>query len=305
MIPPQGFKNELFPLRHRIIYSFGLSMKTATQNSAFCTLVRHTNDLVTGVPANISTNPHNSGLDVETGPAVVKMSIIDKLTLSIKFNMTEVTGMGEFASSSFGDSLKHIKLLWRPIFFSFPEKLTAADDTGGGTVAAILALTSVDAQEDVVPLTTNKLPTIGNSDLSHPLSSTNIVEVGVDDYNMTTDATMEDHVWDETLFQNAIRRFTNKGALKACVGRTRHVNLTENFPFKNFYISKFVPRAIRRVVDRTFFGIQIHLPLDSDISQTYASSALTAAIPHVGVKLIANYHEWNSDHFQDMAGTPS
>ncbi len=305
MIPPRGFKNELYPLRHRVIYSFGLSIKQATMNTAFCTLVRHTNDIIAGTPASIVVNPHNSNYVEDAGAAVTKMSIIDKLRLSIRFNMTlNCNPRHETAAGVFGgDDVPHLKLLWRPIFFSFPEKLQATDDETGASVATILALTSTDAQEDVVPITTNKLPVIGNSTLSQPLSTVNIVEVGADDYNMTTNATMEDQVWDEDVFQKMLRRGTNKGALKACVGRTRHVNLTRSSPFKNFYIDKFVPRAIRRVVDRTFFGIQVHMPLESDIGQDYLATTPSGSLAHIGCKIIANYHEWNADHFQDMAGT--
>lgn len=301
MIPPRGFKNELYPLRHRILYSFGLSAVTGTQNSAFATLIRHTSDVAVA-PSAIEVNPHNTNYNSETGPAVQKMSIIDKLTLSIKFNMTEGGKTGEILSGIFGDSLGHVKLTWRPVFFSFGEKLDAADDDTGTTVATILGLTKDATFEDVVPLTTNKLNVAGPSELSQPVSTVNIVEV-FGDYNMTTDTTMEDHPWDETLFQDALRRYTNKGALKACVGRTRHVHLSDTVPYKTYFLDKFVPRAVRRVVPYTFMGIQFNCPISSDIEQDFHNSNLTAGTAHVGVKIIANYHEWNADHYQDMSGT--
>ncbi len=170
MIPPKGFANQLYPLRHRLSYSFGLSAATVTQNSAFATLIRHTNDLIANVPKIIVVNPHNTNYVTDLGPAVAKMSIIDKLRLSIRFNLTRNAGVGV-------DEIDHLKCSWRPVFFSFPEKLDAADDDTGTTVAAILGLTKDATFEDVVPLTTNKLPVQGNSDLSQPVSSVNIAEV--------------------------------------------------------------------------------------------------------------------------------
>ncbi len=282
MIPPRGFKAEIYPLRHRVIYSFGLSAVTGTMNSAMATLIMHSTDIDVQ-PVAIVVNPHNANYVEETGPLVQTMSIIDKLNLSIRFNMTSYCNdKRETASGVYsGDGINHIKLLWRPIFFSFPEKLTAADDNTSTTVATILGLTSDDTNKDVVPLTTNKLPVTGSSDLSQPISNVNAVQV-YQDYNMTTNLTMEDHPWDETLFQNAIRRYTNKGALKACVGRTRHVNLSKSRPYKSYYISKFVPRSIRRVVDRTFMAIQVYMPLDSDIGQDYSATPGTASQAHVG-----------------------
>ncbi len=304
MIPPRGFKSELYPLRHRVIYSFGLSAITSSQQTALCTLVRHTNDVIAGTPGSIVVNPHNANYVTDNGPAVAKMSIIDRLSLSIRFNMTEnCLPENETASGVFsGDGITALHFLWRPIFFSFGEKLDATDDDTTTTVSAILALSKDTTFEDIVPLTTGKLPTGGASDFSQPVSTVNIAEV-FGDYNMTTDTTMERHVWDEDLFQEASRRYTNKGALKACVGRTRHVNLTASRPSKNFYISKFVPRAIRRVVPYTFMAIQVHLPLNSEIDQSYLATAGSSSLAHLGCRMICNYHEWNADHYQEMSGT--
>lgn len=306
MIPPRGFKNEIYPLRHRLVYSVGLSGVTGTMNSVFFTLVRMTNDVIANTPRTIRVNPHSDQYVKDAGAAVAKMSIIDKLTLSLKFNLTSrcndkahTSGLSGAEVFS-GDGITHMKIVWRPIFFSFPEKLDAADDDTTTTVAAILALTKDATLEDVVPLTTNKLPTGGISDLSQPLSTINIAEVATTDYNMTTDATMEDHVWDEDLFQEALMRYTNRGALKACVGRTRTIHLTRTRPYHTDYIRKFVPRSIRRVMPYTFMGIQIHVPLSNELGGDYHDTALTPSQPHIGVKCIAQYHEWHADHNQEM-----
>jgi len=297
MFPPPGFKSEVFPLRHRVIYAVGFDAKADTGNTALMTLVRHTNDIITtgaGVPKMIIVNPKNTGYVEDNGPAVCNMSIIDKLNLSLRFNITE-----DFAT----DNLTAIKFLWRPIFFSFPEKLDAADDDTGTTVATILGLTKDATFEDIVPITTNKMNTNGGSEKSQPVSTINIAEV-FGDYNMTTDTTMEDHVWDEDLLQSALRRYTNKGALRSVIGRTRHVTLTPHKPYMNFYIDKFVPRAIRRVQPYTFMAIQVHVPITGDIEQPYHSTALTSSLAHLGCKLICTYHEWNQGHYQDPEGVP-
>ncbi len=313
MIPPQGFKSEIYPLRHRLLYSFGLSATTSTMNSAFCTLIRHTSDVIAGTPGSIVVNPHHTGYVNDAGPAVAKMSIIDKLSMTLRFNMTSLCNNRALTSGTagpnfddgvyIGDGIQHLKLLWRPVFFSFGEKLDAQDDDIGTTVGQVLALTKDATFEDVVPLTTNDLPQQGASKLDHPVSTVNIAEV-FGDYNMLTDMKMEDHVWDEDVFQEAIRRYTIKGAIKSMVGRTRYVNLSKAFPYKSYNIRKFVPRSIRRVMPYTFMGIQIHMPRDTEIGSDYADLALTASQAHVGVKLICNYHEWNADHYQEMSGTP-
>jgi len=308
LIPPAGFVSEVFPLRHRVIYSYGLPIGTGTTNSACATLVRHTNDIIitgAGVPKMIVVNPRNTAFVEDNGPAVCNMSIIDKLSLSLRFNMTEQceptheTAAGVFS----GDGISAIKCMWRPIFFSFGEKLDAADDDTGTTVAAILNLTKDVTFEDIVPITVTKLPVTGPSDKSQPVSTVNIAEV-FGDYNMTTNTTMEGFDWDEDLFQTASRRYTNKGALKACVGRTRHFTLTNARPYMNFFIKKFVPRAIRRVQPYTFMAILTHIATDVAVEQAYMATDASATIPHVGVKIICNYHEWNQGHYQDPEGLP-
>ncbi len=299
MIPPKGFKAELYPLRHRLIFSCGLGIGAETANTVYLPIVMSSEDMDVE-PETIRVNPHNSAYVEDTGPLVRQMSIIDRLKISLRFNMTEnCDALAETAAASFnGDGIKALHFLWRPIFGSFTDKLDAADDDTTNTVAAILGLTHDATQQDVVPITTTKLPVPGASDLSLPISTVNAVQV-VADYNMTTDFTMEEHVFDEDLLHNALRRFTNKGALRSLLGRTRHVTLTQNRPFKNFFIDKFLPRSIRRIMPFSFLGIQVHMPFITDVEQAYHSRTITGT-PHLGVKCLAMYHEWSNEHDQDM-----
>ncbi len=294
MIPPAGFESEKYPLNHRVIYSFGLSAITASMNSACPTLVRHTSDIIAGTPQSIIVNPHNTGYMKDAGAACCKMSIIDNMRTSIKFNLTENFTVDKFQA---------LKFKWRPIHFSFGEKLDAADDDTGTTVATILSLTKDATFEDIVPITAVKLPVVGSSDLPQPVSTVNIAEV-FGDYNMTTDTTMEQHTFDEDVFNEAQLRYTNKGALKSIIGRTRHVTLTANNPYRNYFI-KAVPSAIRRIQPYSFFAIQVQLPLAANISQSYKALAGTGNVAHLGCKIICNYNEWNIDHYQDSSGTPA
>ncbi len=304
MRPPKGFENEKFPLRHRLIYSFGLQMATDAGNTAFMPIVMSSND-VDVLPNTIQVNPHNSAFEEDAGPLCHDMSIVDRMRISLRFNMTHITGIThESAAGVFeGADIPVLKFLWRPMFNVYPEKMDAADDDTGTTVAAILGMTKDATNEDIVALTTNKLPVTGPPELNHPISTVNAVQVK-EDYNFTTNVAMEDHVFDEDLLQAALRRYTNKGALRSCLGRTRHVTLTRARPFANFYIDKFVPRAIRRIQPYGLFGIQVHLPLEDAVDQAYQSKATSSSYAHLGVKCIVNYHEWNFEHDQDR-GTPS
>jgi len=317
MRPPKGFDIDKNPLLHTVKHNFGLSLADETLNTACVPLVRAakatiaTNPLT--LPETIQVNPHNSGFEIDSGPLCAQMSIIDRMRISLKFSMTDVCQPAHLASGTAGpnfddgvyegDDIPAFNFLWRPIFNVYPEKLDAVDDFTTTTVKGILGLTKDDTLEDVVPITTNKLLSVGPSELPLPSSTVNGVEAFTD-YNMTTNLNMEDHVFNEDTLQTGLRHYTNKGALRSCLGRTRHVTLTRQRPFKNFYIDKFVPRAIRRIQPYGFFAIQVHLPLDSHHSQYFYTGAAQALIAHLGVSIKTNYHEWNSEHDQDR-GVPT
>ncbi len=305
MRPPKGFESEKYPLRHRIIHGVQLNMGDEDANTVMLPLVMSSNEM--DVAANtIQVNPHNTSYEEDAGPLVRQMSIIDRMRISLKFSMSSYCGPAHHSSGQSGaelfegDDIPVLNFLWRPVFNVYPEKLDAADDDTGTTVAAILGLTKDATFEDVVPLTTNKLLSAGPANSSQPTSTVNAVQV-FGDYNMTTNMVTEDHVFDEDLLQSALRRYTNKGALRSCLGRTRHVTLTRARPYANFYIDKPVPRAIRRVQPYGFFGIQIHLPMDTHVSQQYMAKDVTNTIGHLGIKCITNYHEWNFEHDQDFS----
>jgi len=305
MRPPKGFESEKYPLRHRLVFATSMSLGDEDKNTILLPIVMSSTDTdVTA--ASIVVNPHNANYVEDVGPLVRQMSIIDKMRISMKFAMTEHCepahhSSGVTASEVFtGQDIPVFTFSWRPIFNVYPEKLDAVDEDTGTSVATILGLTKDATNMDVVPLTTNKLPTAGPAEKNLPASTINAVQV-FGDFNMTTNLAMEDHVFDEDLLQDALRRYTNKGALRSCIGRTRHVTLTRHKPYANFYIDKFLPRQIRRVQDYGFFAIQVHMPIDEHVSQHFIGNA--TGVAHLGIKVIAQYHEWNIDHDQSF-GTP-
>ncbi len=300
MRTPKGFEQDKNPLKHKLVYNTTLNMGNENQNTTILPIVMHSNEMDVAA-STIQVNPHNSGFEIDGGPLCREMSIIDRMRISLKFNMTDHCGISHHSSGTstnevfVGDNIPAIKFLWRPIFNVYPEKMDAADDFTGTTVAAILGMTKDATFEDIIPITTNKLPAIAPGTTNQPVSTVNAVQV-ITDFNFTTNFAPEDHVWDEDLLQTALRHYTNKGALRSCLGRTRIVTLTRNKPFVNFYIDKFVPRAIRRVQPYGFFGIQVHLPIDTDYEQYATSTSTTGSIGHLGVNMIVNYHEWNNEH---------
>ncbi len=292
MKPPAGFHQTLYPLRHRLMYSCGLSTVSATQNSTLLTLVKNYKTVV--APELVVVNPSNPAFEVDEGAICSPMSIIDRLKMHLSFDLTN--------DATLTDLVHHLKLTWMPIFFSFPEKLDAADDKTTTTVKAILELTSDATEEDVTPLWSNvDLDTTGPAEKNHPVSTANLAEVfGL--MNLTTNTAMESVAFNSGEFYKALRYYTNKGALKACIGKTRTVHLSPERRHTSFHIDKFVPRSIRRIVPYSFFGILIHCPLNTEVDQAFSTVAGTAGLTDVGINLIATYDEWNVGFRQEMAG---
>ncbi len=291
MIPPAGFKAEMYPLRHRFNYRFGLSAESPEQNSTIITLVKNYGAVVAA--DTVDVNPHHASFDTETGAICQPMAIIDKLKLVLNFDMGKVTHTT--------DHIKSLKLSWMPIFFSFVEKLDAQDEKTNVTVKSILNLTTGSAEEDVTPAFSDKLFTDGPSELAHPVTTVNFTEL-FGTLNLTTNTAMEGVPFNKTTFLTALQYYTNKGALKACVGKTRNMVLTLDHPHKSYFIRKFVPRPVRRIVSYSYFGILIHCPLYSDVDQTMVTTAVTADKANVGVTANVVYDEWHPEFNQDMVG---
>ncbi len=288
--PPRGFEEGKHPLRHKMYYTAGLSLITATQNTAHFPVVRYyktVND-----PDTIDVNPKHASYDKETGPMCSPQSIIDRMKINITLSLTKIAL----------SKVTAIRCWWQPIINAFPEKLDAADDFTGDTVASLLKVTKDATEEDVTPSFSDvKFTVVGSSDRLHPLSTVNKTET-IAHANLDTDATAESVGWNDENIKDALLHYTNKGALRSCLGRRRYVTLTEKNPIHSFYIDKPVPRAIRRMVPYSYMGILIHLPVVADNDQIYQDTDPTAAIAYVGATVKIKYNEWNSEHNQDRAG---
>ncbi len=292
MIPPRGFKKELYPLRHQFSYSFGLSLLDATKNTTYCPLVKNYKTVGTAAGA-IPVNPHNAGFVVETGPVCQNMSIIDKMTVDIDLAYTE---------DAFSSGIINFKMKWFPIFTSFGDKLDAADEKTTTTVKAILELLSDATEEDVTPIYNNaKLDTTGPAERLIPVSTVNLAET-ITTNNLDTSLANEGVSLDMAQLFDALKYYTNKGALKSQMGKIR----TQFFSYqrnnhKHIRLQKFVPRAVRRIVPYSWFGLAFHIPLQTEIGQTYSSKLSTTGESELGVQVRVQYDEWHPDFYQEMA----
>jgi len=285
--PPAGLKAVEHPLYHRFDYAFGLSGVTATKNSVWIPLVK--NYKTTTAPSSVFVNPHSDQLDLETGAICAPMSIIQNLRLHISAS-----------KSMANNSNTPIKFSWTPFFCSFDKLIDAQDDDAGATVASIMHLTKDATEEDVTPLVGNtKLP-ITVSSKSHAVSTVNLTEA-IGHLNYDTDLTMESCAFDMEAMRQLLKFGTNSKALRACLGRTRYYSMDNNRRMKHWFIKKFVPRAVRRIVPYSWFGLLFHMPLEIDKDGFYQDVTLTPNVSHIGIKVSVDYEEWNSEHNNTMA----
>jgi len=288
--PPSGFKQRLYPLRHKFYNAFGLSAVDADTQTTYVNIIRNyksAND-----PDTIDVNPKHASFDKETGAVCNPMSIIERLTMKLTFTLGQEV-----------DAQEALKCWWQPVINTFPEKLDAADEFSTTTVAALLGLVKDATEEDITPLYNNiKCQTTQTtSDRTTPMSTVNLTETfGI--LNMDTSVNHEAVTYDDEELQNALLHYTNKGALRSCLGRRRYMTLTKNRPVKNFFVDKPVPRTVRRIMPYTYMGLLIHVPVQADDDQVYIDNILTANTIHIGVTCKVRYNEWHNEHNQDLAG---
>ncbi len=294
--PPRGLKAEEHPLHHKFRYAFGLNPTIAAARCAYMPLVKNYKTVI--APSTTFVNPMSDQIDLETGAVCSPMSIIQNLTLHLQISSLAETLVDEMIATKFS---------WMPVFGSFPEKWDAADTgAAGGTVAAMLQLTKDATEEDMTPITETKLKVLGTSDVLHPVSTVNLAET-ITHLNMTSTLAMENVAFDPAAFYNLMHYGTNKGALKSVVGKIRHGVVSyksagRDISTKSYYIRKFVPRAVRRIVPYSFFGILFWVPRETEHGQIYTEDAAFGTTKnHIGIKALINYDEWNSEHDNTMA----
>jgi len=288
--PPAQLKAELYPLRHKFGSDLGLSLVTTAANSSMITIVK--NYKSANNPDTINVNPHHASFARETGAICAPMSVIDNIKISMTFTLTE---------DAITDGVKSAKVKYMPIMNSFSEKMESVDDKTTTTAKAVLELTADATEEDVTPLYTASSLAIGAGAVTglHPASSVNFTEV-FGTMNLSVNTSYEEIAWDNKVFFDAMKYYTNKGAIRSMVGRQRTILLTDTQPTKSVFINKFPPRAVRRIMPYSFFGMLLHAPLDSEVDQAYYSGIITAAKAQIGIKFQITYDEWNLDHLQEM-----
>ena len=239
---PRGYNRRDKPLPHEMHYRFQLDLATAAKRATMLTMMRTTKG--SNDPATIEVNPRNSNFAVDAGSVICYDSIVQKLTMSLDFTLSE--------HAIDTDGIKALGLYYFTIAGAWEDSWTPADEgVTTNTIADLLEITSEATTNDDVT------PTFNGNDLSatstHPLSTVTMSEA-FGDLNLSGANNIEGITFDQDQIYDAKQYYTNGGKLNTLMGHIHKVVLTENRPHKHVMISKFVPRKVRYGNPHLYFG---------------------------------------------------
>ncbi len=93
-------------------------------------------------------------------------------------------------------------------------------------------------------------------------------------------------------YYNMLHYLTNSGKLKSVQGGLKWITLTKNRPVKE--ITLRLRGKVRRMNDKTFFGVLVYVPKAGNAQQLMAASD-TTDVTHVYAIIRNRYNEWNSE----------
>ncbi len=282
--PPKGYRSQEHPLPHDYNYRFDLDFLDATKDATMLTFFRTTEDA--NGAEDIVCNPSHASFVEDEGPCILNGSIVPKLELSMKMNLSQAT----LADNEFGS----IQVNLLPIYIAFESTLVAQNV--GPPESEIEDL--LELQHNTTLKRTN--PLFANVKLSygtHPLSTvTNTDAFG--DYNLTTNNTMESIAFNVTTLFDAFDYYSNSGMLRKVTGRRRSYVLSRDRT-AHLYSNSFTYPSVKRGNSYTYCGMLVWISTPGDIGSYGALGDWNGAdldIVHFNTKV--RFDEWNVDFDQ-------
>ncbi len=275
--PPRGYKETDKPLDHEGWQHFSLHAEGTTKNSTIVPLFKMTEEC--NAPENVEVNPTNDNFAIDGGTACHRGSIIDKLRLEMRMDLSKV--------AIETDKVRQLEVMWAPIYTAFLDSLDASDEKTGADIETIYELQHETTNKDTFPLYAN----VKLTGTSMNLSTVGFAE-DLGDLGLTTTAVIEAVAMSEirVLF-NQMRYYTNSGMMKKVVPRWHRVRLSRDRPY--FTVQRFINKTVKRMNPYTFCGILFTLAQVGSPEQ-FGLASETTDIDHVNVKMTWNYEEWNT-----------
>lgn len=278
---PKGYLKAENPLPHNFKYFFNLQIDDATiKNATYVPLIMNDEGLVNA--DTVIANPRHGSFAESSNPYCYHDSIIPRMMVSINAQLTK----GAIET----DKIRSLKFTWMPVYTSFLNRLEAQDSKTAVQIEDVLELQHETVGKSVYPIWSGTDMTVASTLGIHANATTAFG-------GLTTNAVMENIVFDKDLFFDALQYYTNSPMLKKVIGRMHTVTLRRDEIY-NFYSNNFTNPMVKRINDYTFCGILFHASKATSADQTINVATDVTAIDHIGINIKVRYPEWNQEFDQ-------
>ncbi len=285
--PPRNYEAEEYPLPHNNYGRFSLGMESSNlKNATILPIFRATNELI--LPENVEVNPRNAAFSEEIGLSCFQGSIIPRTSFSFTAKMSKL--------AIETDKVRTMVFYWWPIYTSFSNNISAADEKTGDTVGEILGLLYSDTKNRVSPVySTTKLTGVNQTFLN----TVGVTETFAD-WGLSVDFGIESIAINLLKIHDALQYYTNKEMLRGSIGRIHRVTLNRDRPYI-YSSSNFTNPKVKRINDGTFCGVCYYCPeaVETEWFQTNRAVDVTN-IDHMDISYRIKFDEWNPNFDQSV-----
>jgi hypothetical protein len=273
-------KEKWYPRPHNRQIQFTMSLRNSfAKNTTIIPQIMYDEGMTS--PSSYKSNPVNPSFTETDGPNVYPESYITDFRAGLQFALTK-----EFHQT---DKIQNMVMYFMPIFTAFKEDLTPIDEVSTLDIEDILELQHEDTDRQTYPLWNGQ---------TLSTTFTNSSDCGADVPGLTGEA-LEAVTFDQEVFYDALRYYTNAGKLKTVQGGLHKVILTKDKPIKNYKIH--LRSATKRANEYMFSGVLIHVPQAGSFYQPVQLGSVTADTDHVVVTHYQRYYEWNDSFNTERA----
>ncbi len=277
---PKGYLKAEHPLPHNFNYKLQLGVDdTTTYNATYMPLILNDEGLVNA--DTVIANPRHGSFAEAANPYNYHDSIIPRMTVALRAGLTK----GAIET----DKVRQLKFSWMPVYLSFLNRYEAEDSKTAVQIEDILELEHETVGKSGYPLWSGTDMNYAGNVGVHANATTALM-------GLTTNAVMENIVFDKELFFDAMQYYTNAPMLKTVIGKMKTVTVTRDRDYR-YYSNNFTHPMVKRINDYTFCGILLHASKAGSADQLPIGGDVTN-IGHINIQAHIRYDEWNSEFDQ-------
>ncbi len=269
-------KTTWYPQPHEIRGGVTFEADDAALDATCVPIAFHDEGL--GTPSARETHPENAAFTVPTDEAnCFPDSRVNNVFAEFRYSIT---------SKFMDDNLTGIRCWFMPVFFSFLDDYTPADELTSATVQSILKMQTESTDRQGGPLY------VATTDLPEKVAAMGVL--GTNTPFLDTDTGIESIAAALETYYDAIHYYTIANKVRSVTGGMKWFTLTRNRPQATFRFH-IRPKS-KRMNPYTYFGIQTGVPIQGSESQIpVVTRDLTVATQYVDLDWKIRYNEWNEN----------